>query len=117
MNRVFRGALFPILIVIVLAFFVAKLVSPPSSSGVLHNYQSFTTKDLPSGNVKSFTADTNSNSINVTLKDNTRYSVGYDPGTAMLTQVIAQAKAASAEFVVGSDLTIDVGQRPQMGRK
>jgi cell division protease FtsH len=96
MNRVFRGALFPILIVIVLAFFVAKLVSPPSSSGVLHNYQSFTTKDLPSGNVKSFTADTNSNSINVTLKDNTRYSVGYDPGTAMLTQVIAQAKAYDA---------------------
>jgi cell division protease FtsH len=96
MNRVFRGALFPILIVIVLAFFVAKLVSPPSSSGVLHNYQSFTTKDLPSGSVKSFTADTNSNSINVTLKDNTRYSVGYDPGTAMLTQVIAQAKAYDA---------------------
>jgi cell division protease FtsH len=96
MNRVFRGALFPILIVIVLAFFVAKLVSPPSSSGVLHNYQSFTTKDLPGGLVKSFTADTNSNSINVTLKDNTRYSVGYDPGTAMLTQVIAQAKAYDA---------------------
>jgi cell division protease FtsH len=96
MNRVFRGALFPILIVIVLAFFVAKLVSPPSSSGELHNYQSFTTQDLPHGDVKSFTADTNSNSINVTLKNNTRYSVGYDPGTAMLTQVIAQARSYDA---------------------
>ena len=63
MNRVFRGALFPILIVIVLAFFVAKLVSPPASSGVLHNYESFTQTDLKAGTVKSFTADTNSNSI------------------------------------------------------
>jgi cell division protease FtsH len=93
MNRVFRGALFPILIVIVLAFFVAKLVSPPASGGKLHNYQSFTTSDLPGGQVKSFTADTNSNSINVTLIDGTRYSVGYDPGTTMLTQVISEAKS------------------------
>ena len=91
MNRVFRGALFPILIVIVLAFFVAKLVSPPASSGVLHNYESFTQTDLKAGTVKSFTADTNSNSINVTLKGGVRYSVGYDPGTSMLTQVITEA--------------------------
>src|ERR1700690_1935759 len=91
MNRVFRGALFPILIVIVLAFFVAKLVSPPTSTGVLHNYESFTQTDLPHGAVKSFTADTNSNSINVTLKSGTRYSVRYDPGTTMLTQVIYEA--------------------------
>ncbi len=93
MNRVFRGALFPILIVIVLAFFVAKLVSPPSSTGVLHNYESFTQSDLPSGAVKSFTADTNSNSINVTLKSGVRYSVGYDPGTTMLTTVIDESAA------------------------
>jgi cell division protease FtsH len=91
MNRVFRGALFPILIVIVLAFFVAKLVSPPASGGVLHNYESFTQTDLKAGTVKSFTADTNSNSINVTLKGGVRYSVGYDPGTSMLTQVISEA--------------------------
>ena len=49
MNRVFRGALFPILIVIVLAFFVAKLFGPSTSTGVIHNYQSFTTQDLPQG--------------------------------------------------------------------
>jgi hypothetical protein len=47
MNRVFRGALFPILIVIVLAFFVAKLVSPPASTGVVHNYASLLQQDLP----------------------------------------------------------------------
>ena len=88
MNRVFRGALFPILIVIVLAFFVAKLFGPSTSSGVVHNYQSFTTSDLPTGRVQSFTVDPASNAINVTLNDHTRYSVGYDPGTSMLPALI-----------------------------
>ncbi len=90
MNRVFRGALFPILIVIVLAFFVSKLVSPGSSSAVQHNYQSFTTQDIPRGNVQSFTVDPANNAINVTLNDHTKYSVGYDPGTTMLPTLITQ---------------------------
>jgi len=89
MNRVFRGALFPILIVIVLAFFVAKLFGPSTSSGVVHNYKSFITHDLPSGQVASFTADPANNAINVTLLDHTRYSVGYDAGSTMLQQVQA----------------------------
>src|SRR5579863_4206408 len=88
MNRVFRGALFPILIVIVLAFFVSKLLSPSTSNGQIHNYQSFVNTDLPDGQVKSFTADPANNAINVTLKDGTRYSVGYDAGTTMLQTVI-----------------------------
>ena len=94
MNRVFRGALFPILIVIVLAFFVAKLFGPSTSTGKVHNYKSFITQDLPSGSVASFTADPANNAINVTLIDHTRYSVGYDPGSAMFSQVqAADAKA------------------------
>jgi cell division protease FtsH len=94
MNRVFRGALFPILIVIVLAFFVAKLFGPSTSTGKVHNYKSFITQDLPAGNVASFTADPANNAINVTLVDHTRYSVGYDPGSAMFSQVqAADAKA------------------------
>ena len=83
MNRVFRGALFPILIVIVLAFFVSKLLSPTSSSAVVHNYSSLVNHDLPDGDVSSFTVDTSSNTINVTLNaanNHTRYSVGYEPG-------------------------------------
>ena len=47
MNRVFRGALFPILIVIVLAFFVAKVFSNGATTGPKPSYQSFTTVDLP----------------------------------------------------------------------
>jgi cell division protease FtsH len=92
MNRVFRGALFPILIVIVLAFFVAKVFSPGTASGPKPSYQSFTTQDLPLGHVQSFTVDPANNAINVTLNDqqHTRYSVGYDPGTTMLPQLISE---------------------------
>jgi cell division protease FtsH len=96
MNRVFRGAVFPILIVVVLAFFVAKLVSPTTSSGVVHNYQSFTTQDLPGGHVQSFTVDPANNAINVTLVGGTRYSVGYDPGTTMLPTLISQVERLDA---------------------
>jgi cell division protease FtsH len=82
------------LIVIVLAFFVAKLFGPSTSTGKVHNYKSFITQDLPSGSVASFTADPANNAINVTLIDHTRYSVGYDPGSAMFSQVqAADAKA------------------------
>jgi cell division protease FtsH len=96
MNRVFRGALFPILIVIVLAFFVAKLFGPSTSSGVVHNYQSFTTQDLPQGRVQSFTVDPASNAINVTLNGGTRYSVGYDPGTSMLPALVSEVNKLNA---------------------
>jgi cell division protease FtsH len=94
MNRVFRGALFPILIVIVLAFFVAKLLSPSTSTGPTPNYTQLVKVDLPHHSVQSFTVDTSSNSINVTRNDasHTRYSVGYDPGTpSTLETVINEA--------------------------
>src|SRR5579871_6013368 len=80
MNRVFRGALFPIVIVIVLAFFVSKLI-PSGTGGQPHDYQTLLQTDIPDRQVKSFTVDTSSNAINVTLKTGTKYTVGYDPGT------------------------------------
>jgi cell division protease FtsH len=101
MNRVFRGALFPILIVIVLAFFVSKLLSPSSSSGVIHNYASLVNTDLPQHHVASFTVDTSSNTINVTLNDtaHTRYSVGYEPGDpSSLNAVTNEAKTTGVPY-------------------
>ncbi|MGA2006240.1 MAG: ATP-dependent zinc metalloprotease FtsH [Solirubrobacteraceae bacterium] len=99
MNRVFRGALFPILIVIVLAFFVAKLVSPPASTGVVHNYASLLQQDLPQHHVKSFTVDTSSNTINVTLVGGVRYSVGYEPGDpSTLSNVTTEATKTGVPY-------------------
>jgi cell division protease FtsH len=94
MNRVFRGALFPIIIVIVLAFFVSKLISPSASTGQPHNFKTFTTQDLPQGNVKSWTADPSSDAINVTLNNGQKYTVGYDAGSTMLQTVIAKSDSA-----------------------
>ena len=92
MNRVFRGALFPIVIVIVLAFFVSKLI-PSSAGGQPHDYQTLVGVDIPGKAVESFTVDTSSNAINVTLKNKTKYTVGYDPSTqSTLDTVINEYK-------------------------
>ena len=92
MNRVFRGALFPIVIVIVLAFFVSKLI-PTGSGGQPHDYQTLVGVDIPGRQVASFTVDTSSNAINVTLINKTKYTVGYDPATqSTLDTVINEYK-------------------------
>ncbi|HLW95271.1 MAG TPA: ATP-dependent zinc metalloprotease FtsH [Solirubrobacteraceae bacterium] len=101
MNRVFRGALFPIVIVIVLAFFVSKLLSGTTTTGPVHNYASLVRHDLRVGLVQSFVVDTSSNTINVTLNDqsHTRYSVGYEPGDpASLQTVISEANKEGVPF-------------------
>src|ERR687888_1574243 len=77
MSRFFKSAAFPILIVIVLAFFASKLIAnadqtpPPSFSGFL--------KQLDAGQIKTATLRTKDNSIEVTLRraDRNKYSVGY----------------------------------------
>ena len=89
MNRVFRGALFPILIVIVLAFFVSKLISPSTSNGPPHNFKTFTQSDRHlHGQVKSWTADPSDDAINVTLVGGEKYTVGYDAGSTQLQSII-----------------------------
>src|SRR5580692_377049 len=94
MNRVFRGALFPILIVIVLAFFVSRVLSPSSSNGTPPDYKAFISSQLPGGFVKSWTADPSNDAINVTAINGDKYTVGYDAGSTMLATVIADSNAA-----------------------
>src|SRR6202453_2931133 len=53
MNRFFKSAAFPILLVVVLAFFFTKLASTGSSSGRSHSYQTLVSEELPKGEVKS----------------------------------------------------------------
>ncbi|MEA2170609.1 MAG: cell division protease FtsH, partial [Solirubrobacteraceae bacterium] len=82
MKRISRsGALVPILIVIVLAFFAQRIISPPSS-GDEPNYSDFIAQinDRPE-DVKSVTLNTNDNSLDVTETDGTEYSTGYPDNT------------------------------------
>ena len=53
MNRFFKSAAFPILLVVVLAFFFTKLASTGTSNGRSHSYQTLVSEELPKGEVKS----------------------------------------------------------------
>jgi cell division protease FtsH len=77
MNRVFKGAFFPIVIVIVLAFFVSRLIPGSGSSASPPTYQTLTTQYLPNGQVKTITVKPSSNDIDFTLNNGKSYSVGF----------------------------------------
>ena len=75
MSRFFKSAAFPILIVVVLAFFAQKLIGSSS------NEPSYTfgnsAQQLDNGQVKSLSLDQKQNSASVTLNNGTKYTVGY----------------------------------------
>src|SRR6202048_1644499 len=75
MSRFFKSAAFPILIVVVLAFFAQKLIgstnhSPKPNFGQL-------LQALDQNQVKSMTLDQKANSVAVTLTNNQKFTVGY----------------------------------------
>src|SRR5436190_20695676 len=75
MSRFFKSAAFPILIVVVLAFFAQKLISPGPSSKPLQfgDYQ----QQLQQGLIKEVDVRTKDNTLQVTLNDKRKYEVGY----------------------------------------
>jgi cell division protease FtsH len=75
MSRFFKSAAFPILIVVVLAFFAQKLIGS-SSHAPKRTFGDLLTQ-LQAKDVHSLSLDQKSNSANVTLNDGTKYSVGY----------------------------------------
>ncbi len=89
MSRFFKSAAFPILIVVVLAFFAQKLIgsSSHSPSYTFGNLLS----QLQNKDVKNLTLDQKANSADVTLQDGTKYSVGYPDSYA--PNLITMAKA------------------------
>ena len=75
MSRFFKSAAFPILIVVVLAFFAQKLIGNSSHS----QKQTFGNllSQLDSGQVKSLTLKEKDNTASVTLTDGQKYTVGF----------------------------------------
>src|SRR5487761_1252125 len=76
MSRFFKSAAFPILIVVVLAFFLSKLVVHSSSNGPVHSYQTLVSTDIPNHLVKSAELKVKDNSVSVTLTNKEKYEVG-----------------------------------------
>jgi len=96
MSRFFKSAAFPILIVVVLAFFAQKLISP----GAQHektDFSQFLTQ-IDGGQVKSATLKTKDNTVAVTKVDGRKYEVGYDPDYG--NELINRLQAKKVNFDV-----------------
>jgi cell division protease FtsH len=75
MSRFFKSAAFPILIVVVLAFFAQKLISPgPAKDNP--NFPEFL-QQVEAGKVKSADIKTKSNTVDVKTTDGKKYKVGF----------------------------------------
>ena len=75
MSRFFKSAAFPILIVVVLAFFAQKLIGS-SSHQPKETFGDLLTQ-LDNSNVKSMSIHTKDNTVNVTTTSGVKYTVGY----------------------------------------
>ncbi len=97
MNRFFKSAAFPILLVVVLAFFFTKLASTGSSGGPPHSYQTLVSKELPNGEVKSVEFKNKGKVLEVKLKNKATgheetYETGYIDQAA--PELLKELKAA-----------------------
>ena len=101
MSRFFKSAAFPILIVVVLAFFLSKLVVPSSQKGPTHSYQTLVATDIPNHNVKSANLKVKDNAVSVTLKNKEKYEVGvFDQQVPRLEE---ELKKSGSQFNVESN--------------
>ncbi len=111
MSRFFKSAAFPILIVVVLAFFASKLISPGSNNGPARSYSKLVTQEIPKGEVKSVLFKTKGNVLEVTPTHGSKYETGYiDQSVPELEKELKGAKIpynteASKNSVILSLLT------------
>jgi len=95
MSRFFKSAAFPILIVVVLAFFAQRLISP-SGETKKPDFGAFLTQ-INGGQVKSADIKTKDNTVDVTLTDGRKYTVGYPDGYAKTLVDTLHEKAAKLD--------------------
>jgi cell division protease FtsH len=97
MSRFFKSAAFPILIVVVLAFFATRLMSNPSNEEK-PTYADFTAQ-LADNKVKEIEVRGRDNTIVVTPKQGEKYEVGYTQayGAVLQNQLAAAEKAGKIQ--------------------
>jgi cell division protease FtsH len=100
MSRFFKSAAFPILIVVVLAFFASKLISPGSSGGPERSYSTLVTKEIPAGEIKSVELKNKGNALEVTRKDKVKFETGFVPNS--VPELEKQLRAAGVAYNVES---------------
>jgi cell division protease FtsH len=85
-RRFFRSAAFPILIVVVLAFFAQRLISPGSGTET-PDYNDFISR-VDNGQIESVTWNTKDNTLNVKQTDGTSYDEAYPDSDAAQAQLL-----------------------------
>jgi cell division protease FtsH len=85
-RRFFRSAAFPILIVVVLAFFAQRLISPGSGTQT-PDYNDFVSR-IDNGQIESVTWNTKDNTLNVKQTDGTSYDEAYPDSDAAQAQLL-----------------------------
>jgi cell division protease FtsH len=100
MSRFFKSAAFPILIVVVLAFFAQKLIG--SNSHQQHYSFGDLLTQLDSNSVKNLSIHTKDNTVDVTLTNGQKYSVGYpdDYALTLINKAQAETKATGGTLDV-----------------
>ncbi|MEA2151733.1 MAG: cell division protease FtsH, partial [Solirubrobacteraceae bacterium] len=93
MSRFSKSAMFPILIVVILAFFAQQLISSPNKKKD-PGFGTFTSQ-LNSGQIKSVEMRNRSNELLVTLKDKSQYDIGFANayGDELTKQLLAAEQA------------------------
>jgi cell division protease FtsH len=98
MSRFFKSAAFPILIVVVLAFFAQKLIG--SSGHSPHYTFGNLEQQLRAKDVQSLTLQPKDTTAQVTLTNGTKYSVGYPGGDVSQLVSLANADVQPGSFDV-----------------
>ena len=92
MSRFFKSAAFPILVVVILAFFAQKLISP-GTNAPKYTYSSLT-QDIGAGKVKSADLKTKDNTVAVTLTDGKKHETGWNPADPQLQNQLEKANVS-----------------------
>jgi cell division protease FtsH len=94
-RRFFRSAAFPILIVVVLAFFAQRLISPGSGHET-PDYNQFVDR-IEQGQIKSVTWNTKDNSLNVKQTDGTSYDESFPDSDSAQAELLNNLQQHNVE--------------------
>ncbi|HYH58173.1 MAG TPA: ATP-dependent metallopeptidase FtsH/Yme1/Tma family protein, partial [Thermoleophilaceae bacterium] len=99
MSRFFKSAAFPILIVVVLAFFAQKLISPGEREDP-PTYSEFKA-DVEAGRVEAVTINTKDNTIDVTPRgEEEKYETAYPDNTEQSLVALFESRSSSGQPLV-----------------
>ena len=106
MSRFFKSAAFPIVVVVVLAFFAQKMIIDNSSSKQANTWNEFT-QAANSGKVQYLKTNLGDNSLkySVTKADGSQTVTIGIPSTSLMDQAISAAEATNANVVVDGSVT------------